>query len=142
MEVRDPSAFWRTAPIPDTRAWANAGYLHLKLAATRHPERSASQTYRVTQCLVRGVEGPRGRLSYPRCSEFFNHRNPHRADPLRSFPGDENQGNASTSGNASTRKTKTDGGDPNATVSDRATQPRVSLVSVPECVGEKSVKLR
>jgi hypothetical protein len=40
----------------------------------RHPERSASRTYRVTLCLERGVEGPRRCLSDPCCSELFNHR--------------------------------------------------------------------
>jgi hypothetical protein len=37
----------------------------------RHPERSASQIYRVTQRLLRGVEGPRRCLSYPCCPELF-----------------------------------------------------------------------
>jgi hypothetical protein len=46
----------------------------------RHPERSASQIYRVTQRLVRGVEGPRRCLSYPCCLELLNRRSPHRAD--------------------------------------------------------------
>src|ERR1700733_7935230 len=53
----------------------------LVLPQTRHPacpgmpwERSASAIHRVTQRLVRGVEGPRRCLSYPCCSEFFNHR--------------------------------------------------------------------
>jgi len=54
----------------------------------RHPERSASQIYRVTQRLWRGVEGPRRCLSYPGCSELFNHRSPHRADPPRHRLGD------------------------------------------------------
>jgi hypothetical protein len=36
-------------------------------------ERSASQMDRVTQRLWRGVEGPRGVLSYPCRSELFNH---------------------------------------------------------------------
>jgi hypothetical protein len=35
---------------------------------SRHPERSASQIYRVTQRLWRGVEGPRRCFSYPCCS--------------------------------------------------------------------------
>src|SRR6202042_3762820 len=35
-------------------------------------ERSASQICRVTQRLLRGVEGPRRCLSHPCCSEFFN----------------------------------------------------------------------
>src|SRR5271156_2064017 len=46
----------------------------LKLPQNRHPERSASQTDCVPQRLWRGVEGPRRCLSYPRCSELFNHR--------------------------------------------------------------------
>jgi hypothetical protein len=37
--------------------------------------------------LVRGVEGPRGCLSYSCRSELFNHRGPHLACPPRSFPG-------------------------------------------------------
>ena len=45
----------------------------LVLPRNRHPERSASQTYRLTEGLRRGVEGPRRRLSYPCCSELFNH---------------------------------------------------------------------
>src|ERR1700722_9081282 len=40
----------------------------------RHPERSASQTFREPQRSVRGVEGPRGRLSYLRRSDLFKHR--------------------------------------------------------------------
>jgi hypothetical protein len=39
----------------------------------------------------RGVEGPRGSLSHSCCSELFNHRSPHLADPPRSFPGAENR---------------------------------------------------
>jgi hypothetical protein len=46
------------------------------LPQTRHHERSASQIDRVTQRLWRGVEGPRRCLSYPCCSELFNHRSP------------------------------------------------------------------
>jgi hypothetical protein len=56
----------------------------------RHPERSASQIYRVTQRFWRAVEGPRRCLSYPCCSDLFNHRSLHRADPPRSFPEAEN----------------------------------------------------
>jgi hypothetical protein len=48
----------------------------LVLTQNRHPERSASQIHRVTQRLGRGVEGPRGRVSYACCSELFDHRNP------------------------------------------------------------------
>jgi hypothetical protein len=58
----------------------------VKIPKNRHPERSASRIYRVTQRLWRGVEGPRRCLSYPCCSDFFDHRSPHRADPPRSFP--------------------------------------------------------
>ena len=61
------------------------------LQQNRHPERSASRVYRVTQRLMRGVEGPRRCLSYPRRSELFNHGSAHRADPPRSFPWAENQ---------------------------------------------------
>src|SRR5271156_2404017 len=46
----------------------------VKLPQNRHPERSASQIYRVIQRLWRGVEGPRRCLSHPGCSELFNHR--------------------------------------------------------------------
>src|SRR5271154_5336836 len=46
----------------------------VKLPQNRHPERSASQIDCVTQCLWRGVEGPRRRLFYPCCSELFDHR--------------------------------------------------------------------
>ena len=48
----------------------------VKLPQNRHPERSASPIYRVTQHLWRGVEGPRRCLSYSCCSELFNHRRP------------------------------------------------------------------
>jgi hypothetical protein len=37
-------------------------------------ERSASQIDGVTQCLWRGVEGPRRCISCPCCSELFDHR--------------------------------------------------------------------
>ena len=52
------------------------GMFFVKLPQSRHPERSASQIYRVTQRLWRGVEGPRRCLFYPCCSELFDHRNP------------------------------------------------------------------
>jgi hypothetical protein len=45
----------------------------LVLPPTRHPERSASPVYRVTQRLWRGVEGPRRCLFYPCRSELFSH---------------------------------------------------------------------
>ena len=48
----------------------------VKFPQNRHPERSASQIYRVTQRLWRGVEGPRRCLSYPCCSDLFDHRSP------------------------------------------------------------------
>src|ERR1700733_13737553 len=38
----------------------------------RHPERSASQIYRITEDLWRGVEGPRGFLSYPCCLKLLD----------------------------------------------------------------------
>jgi hypothetical protein len=44
----------------------------------RHPERSASQIYRVNSTWRRGVEGPQGSLSYPCCSPPFSHRSPPR----------------------------------------------------------------
>jgi hypothetical protein len=54
----------------------------VKLPQNRHPERSASQIDCVTLRLWRGVEEPVPReaegtptvLSYPCCSELFNHR--------------------------------------------------------------------
>jgi hypothetical protein len=62
----------------------------LVLPQNRHPacpglpwERSALQIYRVIQRLWRGVEGPRRSLSYPYCSELFNHR----AHTATGFPG-------------------------------------------------------
>jgi hypothetical protein len=58
----------------------------VNLPQTRHPERSAAQIDRVTQRLWRGVEGPRRCLSYPCCSELFNHRARHGF-----FSGAENQ---------------------------------------------------
>jgi hypothetical protein len=45
-----------------------------KFPQNRHPERSASQIYRMKQRLWRGVEGPRRRLSYRCCSGLFDHR--------------------------------------------------------------------
>ena len=45
----------------------------VKFPQNRHPERSASQIYRVTERLSRGVEGPRRCLSYPCCSDLFDH---------------------------------------------------------------------
>src|SRR3984957_9140915 len=49
------------------------GCFSSKSPENRHPERSASQIYRVTQRLWRGVEGPRRCLFYLCCSELFNH---------------------------------------------------------------------
>jgi len=54
------------APAPAQRS-------PLVLPQNRHPERSAARIDRVTQRFWRGAEGPRRRLSYPCCSEFFNH---------------------------------------------------------------------
>ena len=54
----------------------DAGVCTSNSRQNRHPERSASQIYRMTQRLWRGVEGPRRCLSYPCCSELFNHRSP------------------------------------------------------------------
>jgi hypothetical protein len=54
------------------------GCFSSKLPQNRHPERSASQSYCVTQRLWRGVEGPRRCLSYPCRSDLFNHQSPHR----------------------------------------------------------------
>ena len=51
-----------------------------------HPERSASQIYRLTEGLWRGVEGPRRCLIYPCCSKLLDHRG---RPPF--FPGAENQ---------------------------------------------------
>jgi hypothetical protein len=47
---------------------------------SRHPERSASQIYRVTQRSWRAVEGPRRCLSYSYCSELLIRRSPHRQE--------------------------------------------------------------
>jgi hypothetical protein len=46
----------------------------LVLPQNRLPERSASQTNRVTQRLWRAVEGPRRCLFHPCGSELFSHR--------------------------------------------------------------------
>ena len=54
----------------------------LVLPQNRHPERSASPIYHLTQCLWRvveepvlsGVEGTSAVLSHSCCSELFNHR--------------------------------------------------------------------
>ena len=60
---------WRLRPIS-----ANLFKMFfVKLPQNRHPERSASQIDCVTQCLWRGVEGPRRCLFYPCCSELFDH---------------------------------------------------------------------
>jgi hypothetical protein len=47
-----------------------------KFPQKRHPERSASHIYCVTQRLWRGVEGPQRRLSYPCCTGLFDLRSP------------------------------------------------------------------
>jgi hypothetical protein len=49
----------------------------LVLPQNRHPERSASPIDRVIHRLWRGVEGSRRCLSYPCCSELFDHRPRH-----------------------------------------------------------------
>src|ERR1700691_441126 len=64
----------------------------VKLPQNRHPERSASQIDRVTQRLRRGVEGPRRCLSYPCCSELFNHRARTGRPRYGLPPGAENKG--------------------------------------------------
>jgi hypothetical protein len=66
-----PSAAEGPAVRPGSRTKFS---IPLVLPQNRHPERSASQSYRVIQRLWRGVEGPRRCLSYPCCSELFNHR--------------------------------------------------------------------
>jgi hypothetical protein len=47
----------------------------LVLPQNRHPERSASQTYRLTEDLRRGVEGPRGCLINACSAELSGHQN-------------------------------------------------------------------
>src|SRR6267143_1891443 len=76
----DFSCFWYTPPE-----------CFSELPQDRHPERSASRIYRLTEGLQRVVEGPRGCLSYLCCSDLFNRRSPHLAVPPRSFPGAENK---------------------------------------------------
>jgi hypothetical protein len=66
------SCVGKTRPNPLT----NLGCFSLKLRQKRHPERSASRIYRVTQRLMRGVEGPRRCLIHPCCSDLFDHRSP------------------------------------------------------------------
>jgi hypothetical protein len=66
----------------------------VNMPQTRHPERSASQTYRVTPCLVRGVEEPVPSVAEgtpralipPALLGVFQPPKLHRADPPRSFP--------------------------------------------------------
>ena len=61
---------WRLRPIS-----ANLFKMFfVKLPQNRHPERSASQIDCVSQCLWRGVEGPRRCLFYPCCLELFDRR--------------------------------------------------------------------
>jgi hypothetical protein len=64
-----------TLDAPDTCSRLSAQRLS-DFAQNRHPEPSALQIYRKETALVRGVEGPRRRLSYRRCSGLFNHRSP------------------------------------------------------------------
>ncbi len=47
----------------------------LVLPQNRYPERSASQTYRLTEDLRRGVEGPRGCLINPCSAGLSGHQN-------------------------------------------------------------------
>src|SRR5271163_2548911 len=71
----------------------------VKLPRNRHPERSASPICRVTQRLWRGVEEPVLRVAegtpavliLPMLLGAFQPPSPHRAGPLRFFPGTENQ---------------------------------------------------
>jgi hypothetical protein len=86
----DYSRFGAANPRPCPVALPCLGCFASKLTQNRHPERSAPQIYRVISAWWRGVEGPLRCLSYPRCSELFNHR-AHLAGPPRSFPGAENQ---------------------------------------------------
>jgi len=68
-------AQWRACPERSRRGPAVSLPV---LPQNRHPERSASQIYRVRQRLWRGVEGPRRCLSCPCCWELFDHRSPPR----------------------------------------------------------------
>ena len=70
---------------------ANVGCFSSKLPQNRHPERSASQIYRVTERLWRGVEGPRGCLSYSCCSKLFSTEARTGQAPLGAFPNAEKQ---------------------------------------------------
>jgi hypothetical protein len=87
----------RKKPAPDLRLpprlpmGANLSRVFfVKTPTNRHPERSASQIYRVIQRLWRGVEGPR-RCYLTDAVRSFSPTEPHRAGPPRSFPGAENQ---------------------------------------------------
>src|SRR6266702_2635997 len=61
----DFSCFWYTPPE-----------CFSELPQDRHPERSASRIYRLTEGLQRVVEGPRRCLSCLCCSELFDYPSP------------------------------------------------------------------
>src|ERR1700677_1071667 len=58
----------------------------LKLPQGRHPERSASQTYRLTEGLWRAVEGPRG-CHLTHAVRSFSTTEPHRVGRHGLSPG-------------------------------------------------------
>ena len=59
------------------------GVFFSNLPQNRHPERSASQIYRVVHRLGAESKDLEGRLSYSCRWHPFNHRSPHLADPPR-----------------------------------------------------------
>jgi hypothetical protein len=63
----------------------------LKLPKNRHPERSASQIYRMIQRLAARSRRTSAMLILPVLFGAFHPPSPHRAGPPRSFPGAENQ---------------------------------------------------
>ena len=71
-----PSAAEDLWCAPGSRTRVSVPLVHPQ---NRHPERSASPIYRVTQRLWRGVEGPRRCSSYPPLLEVFQPLSPHRA---------------------------------------------------------------
>jgi hypothetical protein len=68
-----PSAAEGSAVRPGSRTKFS---IPLVLPQNRHPERSASQIYRLTEGFWRGVEGPRRCSFHPCRSELFDHRRP------------------------------------------------------------------
>ena len=92
---------WGRGPIS-----ANLECFSSRLPQNRHPERSASQIYRVTQRLWRGAEEPvlsvaegtSAVLIFPILFGAFQLPSPDRVAPLRFFPGAENQELAGTWG--------------------------------------------